>query len=409
MCSIRVLMVVTGVAITIAPITAQITRPGSTSAGGSLGGGSIGGTNSPSGTIGGTTGGIPNSTSNPNSTIPDANRRPIFLSGKVMLNDGTLPGERVAIESVCNNRRHIEGYTDSKGRFSFQFGQERGLFDDASDDSPASRAAAGRINSGGVTQNALMSCEIHAALPGFRSDSISLATHQYLDNPELGTIVLHRLANVEGLTISATSALAPKDARKDYEKGLEALKKNKDDEAQKDFEKAVQLYPKYATAWFELGKLHEKANQLDEARKAYMQAGEADAKYINPYERLYMLAYKDSKWQEVVEESDHVIRLNPYDFPNAYFFNAVANLRLNHLEPAEKSAREAVKLDTKGENPKVNYVLGVILANKQDFAGAAEYLRTYLKAVPNDPDNVKIRQQLADVEQQSAQAKSAPN
>jgi tetratricopeptide (TPR) repeat protein len=405
----RVLAIVTGVAaLTVAPIAAQITRPGGISGGGSLGGGATG---SPNGSIGGTTGGIPN-TSNTNSPFPDAtspNTHPIFLSGKVVLSDGTLPSDRVMIESVCNNRRHAEGYTDSKGRFSFQLGQERSVFDDASDDPTGSRGGLGtRANSpGGIRQNDLQSCEIRASLAGFRSDSIPLINHRYLDNPDLGTIVLHRLANVEGLTISATSALAPKDARKDYEKGLEALKKNKTEEAQKDFEKSVELYPKYASAWFELGKIHEQANQLDDARKAYTQATEADSKYINPYERLFMLAFKDSKWQEVSDESDHVIHLNPYDFPSAYFYNAMANLRLNKLDLAEKSAREAVKLDSKGENPRVNYVLGVILANKQDFTGAAECIRAYLKAVPNDPDNEKIRQQLADIEQ-SAQAKAPP-
>jgi tetratricopeptide (TPR) repeat protein len=396
----RVLAIVTGAALTVAPIAAQISRPGGTSSGGSLGG-----TTPTNGTIGSSTGGISNASTNTNSPFPDANTHPIFLSGKVVLSDGTLPSGQVLIESLCNNRRRAEGYTDPKGRFSFQFGQNREVFDDASESSMGSRPLGSRANSpGGGRQLDLQNCEIRASLPGFRSDSISLFNHQYLDNPELGTIILHRLENVEGLTISATTALAPKDARKDYEKGLEALKKNKAEEAQKDFEKSVELYPKYAVAWFELGKIHEQANRPGEARTAYAHAIEADAKYINPYERLYMLAFKDSKWQEVADGSDHVIRLNPYDFPSAYFYNAMANIRLNKLDLAEKSAREAVKLDTKGENPKANYVLGVILANKRDFAAAAECLRAYLKAVPNDPDNERIRQQLDEIEQ-SAQAK----
>jgi tetratricopeptide (TPR) repeat protein len=401
----RVLATVTGVVLTVAPIAGQISRPGGISGGGSIGGSPSG---SPNGSIGGTTGGnYPSNTNSPfpDSTSPNGNTRPIFLSGKVVLDDGTPLGDRVLIESVCAGRRHAEGYTDAKGRFSFQFGQERNTFDDASEDSTMSRGPGQRANqSGGLRQNELQNCDIQASLPGFRSDAISLAGHRYLDNPELGTIILHRLAHVEGLTISVTSALAPKDARKDYEKGLEALKKNKVEEAQKDFEKSVQVYPKYAAAWFELGKIHEQAKQLDEAGKAYTQATAADPKYVNPYERLCVLAFKASRWPEVAEESDQIIHLNAYDFPQAYFFNAVANLRLNKLDLAEKSAREAVKLDTKGENPQVNYVLGAVLAGEGDFAGAAEYLRAYLKAAPNDPDIERIRQQLADIEQ-SAQAK----
>src|SRR5690349_5671617 len=53
---------------------------------------------------------------------PEANR-PIFLSGKVVMDDGTKPPEPVAIERVCNGVVRREQFTDSKGHFSFQLGQ----------------------------------------------------------------------------------------------------------------------------------------------------------------------------------------------------------------------------------------------------------------------------------------------
>src|SRR5260370_4104550 len=37
-----------------------------------------------------------------------------FLSGKVMLSEGTPPPDPVLIERVCNSNTHPEGYTDSK-------------------------------------------------------------------------------------------------------------------------------------------------------------------------------------------------------------------------------------------------------------------------------------------------------
>jgi tetratricopeptide (TPR) repeat protein len=243
-----------------------------------------------------------------------------------------------------------------------------------------------------------MNCELRAVLPGFRSDSISLSTQHYMDNPDIGTIVLHRLANVEGLTTSATSALAPKESRKAYEKGLEAEKKSKPDEAQKEFEKAVETYPKYASAWFELGKIYEQRDHIDEARKAYSQALAADSKFINPYERLYMIAVKEAKWQEVADTTDHIMRLNPYDFPNAYYFNAAANLQLHKLDVAEKSARQAVELDTAHRNPKADYILGIILADQGKFSESTEHLRAYLRAVPNAPDAELVKKQLAQAE-----------
>jgi len=75
------------------------------------------------------------------------------------------------------------------------------------------------------------------------------------ESTDVGRLVLHRLGQVEGLTISATSAMAPKDAQKAFEKGRDKAAKQKWDEARPFFEKAVQIYPKYAVAWFELGSI----------------------------------------------------------------------------------------------------------------------------------------------------------
>ena len=58
--------------------------------------------------------------------------RPVFLSGKVVMEDGTPPPDAVTIERVCGGSVRPEGYTDSKGRFSFQLGQNQGMMADAS-------------------------------------------------------------------------------------------------------------------------------------------------------------------------------------------------------------------------------------------------------------------------------------
>ena len=62
----------------------------------------------------------------------DLGSRAMYLSGKVQMDDGTPPPQSVTIERVCGGYRKAEAYTDSKGRFSFQFGQEQGITEDAS-------------------------------------------------------------------------------------------------------------------------------------------------------------------------------------------------------------------------------------------------------------------------------------
>src|SRR4029077_651693 len=326
--------------------------------------------------------------------------RPIFISGKVALSDGTAPSEPVKIERVCNGSPRLEARTDRKGRFSFQLGQNL-EFQDASANGQdgfgggfgAPRGPGFGSNSS-LRDNNLFGCELRATLPGYRSDPVSLANIHYLDNPDLGTIILHPIAHVEGLTVSATTALAPKDARKAYEKGLEAAGKKNPDEAQKDFEKAVAVYPKYAAAWFALGQINEQRDHGEEARKAYDQSIAADSKFVPPYERLSFMALKESKWQEMADTTDHMLQLNPYDYPSGYYLSSVAHLQLQHLDVAAKNAREAIRLDPLKKNARVHYVLGLILAQKREFTASAESLQTFLNADPSAPDADIVRKQL---------------
>jgi len=375
--------------------------------GGTVGGSATG--NTPN--IGGANTRTPSITTPPGSNVPE--QRPIFISGKVALSDGTAPSEQVKIERVCNGSPRLEARTDRKGRFSFQLGQNL-EFQDASANGQDGFGGGFGVPRGpafgsnaSLRDNNLFGCELRATLPGYRSDPVSLANIHYLDNPDLGTIILHPIAHVEGMTVSATTALAPKDARKAYEKGLEAAAKKNPDEAQKDFEKAVAVYPKYAAAWFALGQINEQRDHGEEARKAYDQSIAADSKFVPPYERLSYMALKESKWQELADTTDHMLQLNPYDYPSGYYLSSVANLQLQHLDVAEKNAREAIRLDPLKKNARVHYVLGLILAQKREFTASAESLQTFLNADPNAPDADIVRKQLEKVEA-AAKEKNPP-
>lgn len=331
-------------------------------------------------------------------------RQPVFLSGKVMLDDGTAPPDTVVIETVCGGVVRPQAYTDSKGRFSFQVGQNTNMMMDASVSSvdtpfPRGGTAGSSSSLGGRSGGPdMMGCELRATLAGFRSDLLNLSGRRAMDNPEVGTIVLHRLGNVEGTTISFTSLQAPKDAKKAYEKGLDALKKQKWAEAQNTLQKAVEIYPKYAAAWFELGRSYHAQNNIEQARNAYAKSVEADAKFVKPYMQLAAIAANERKWDDVERYTSELLRLDPVDYAPAYFYNSVANFNLKKLDAAEKSAREGVKLDSQHQMPKMEHVLGVILANKQDYVGAAQYLRGYLEHAPNAQDVDMVRKQLAEVE-----------
>jgi len=254
-----------------------------------------------------------------------------------------------------------------------------------------------------ANQRSLQDCELSAALPGFTSQIIELSRVQGDQHSDVGRVVLHRLSQVEGLTISATSAAAPEAAKKAFEKGLKQEKNNKLDDAQQSFVKAVSLYDKYAIAWYELGRVQLQKNDTQSARHSFDQSLAADSKYVSPYRALAQLAAKEKQWQVVVEQTGKVVALNPINFPDAWLLNAVGYFFLENFEAAEKSARQGVKLDEEHHFPKLEYLLALVLVQKHGYAEAAEHVRKYIAFSTNPPDIEDGKKELAQIE------KLAPN
>ena len=365
------------------------------------------------------TGRTPNTT--PNRTIPstiDNSTRNIYITGNVILDDGTPPPQPVTIERICNNTARAQGYTDTKGRFSFQLGDTSGVLQDAtqrgSSDPLAARQITTNTGAGGINPRLgngsdirLDGCELRAVLAGFRSDTVSLAGRRLMDDPKVGTIVLHRLGEVEGTAVSVTTLQAPKDARRAYEKGRQYLRKNNLTDAADEYLKAVKIYPKYAEAWYELGMLQALNKDTERCRESFTKAMEADAKFVNPYIPLIELAAMDENWTEVVDFSTRLLKLDPVDYPIAYFYQATANVKLGQYEIAEKSARAGEKMDTTHRYPKLEQILAVILAHKKEYAGAIEHLRAYLLYAPDASDAERMKTEVVRLERLAGSAQEA--
>ena len=78
------------------------------------------GTRTPAGGAGGTGSrgpSLPSGQSNNIPTTPNFSQHPLFLSGKVSMEDGTAPPDST-IQLVCHSSPRSIGHTDSKGGFS---------------------------------------------------------------------------------------------------------------------------------------------------------------------------------------------------------------------------------------------------------------------------------------------------
>ena len=336
----------------------------------------------------------------PRTPTPDTSLQPTFIFGKVLLDGGNTPPEPVIIERVCSGTAHREGYTDSKGQFQFQLGQNPG-FQDASE-SDVSLFPGDRQTNSKMSQDArrmlAQGCEFRAVLPGFQSSTVMLKLQGNSWNYDVGTIFLKRMDSVQGATISMTTMNAPKDAKSAYEKAEKAFAQNKFSDAEKELNKAVQIYPNFAAAWSLLGNIHQDQNRLEEAIQNYNHALAADPQFVNPAFGLGLIAMQEKRWQEAAQFTSQVSKLNAPAFPSAYFYNAVSNYNLGKFDLAEESARKFKTLDTEHRHPDICLLLGEILTRKQDYAGAAQEMRDFLTISPNAPNAQEIKAKAENLE-----------
>ncbi len=355
-----------------------------------------------------------------NSEPPDAPRMQKrhhlqFVSGSVVHDDGTPPLAGTFVERVCSGHVKREAEVDSKGNFSFQVGAAN-VIPDASDDTAhgkdvlwnkASQELSGPFGVASASSSTLAGCELQAELAGYRSSKIPLGQFQTTNDINVGTIVLRPVDKVRGTTVSLTSMQAPKKAKKAYARAEREFRKKQTQEAVKHLELAVDIFPRYAAAWFELGGLYHQQQRTEEARRAYLKAVEADSNYVKPYVELARIAVLRQKWLDAAEITDRALGLDSLDFCEAYFFNALANYGLNRLDAAEQSARKGQRLDGIHRYPQLHLVLANVLYEKHDVTGALEQLHSYLKYAPSAANSGEVQSRIQELERETASRSDA--
>jgi len=178
---------------------------------------------------------------NPSDRLVTMEFNSLVISGRVRLPDGAPPAQLVIVERICKGANQDGGFADAKGRFSFDLGvlnrsfMQRSVVEAQSNNQVAPKQ---------INPEDLEGCVVRASLSGYRSQSVALASAGATQKTQLGTIVLEPFGKEEAPALSASDAQAPKNARKEYEKGLDAAAKANWPGAMESFQKATTQYPK---------------------------------------------------------------------------------------------------------------------------------------------------------------------
>ncbi|MEN6601827.1 MAG: VWA domain-containing protein [Bryobacteraceae bacterium] len=301
------------------------------------------------------------------------------------MEDGSAPPQRVAIERACGDQRtHIETLAGRDGRYALRRSVVLGSID-----APSSGTRTDAVITGANT------CELRAVLAGFESTKINIDDWVRSGAVSLPTLMLgkhglqDRLRQEQGKEV-------PREALKAWAQASKSIEAQKWPEAERQLRDLTRRHPNVAQAWYLLGTVQESAKNPADARRSYLRASSIDPQWLEPYAAVARLDMELKDWKAAVQSTTRWIEADKRQaHPEAYIENALARLRTRDLDSAEKSAREAIRIDQKGLMPRAEYVLAAILLERRDRAGAIEHLERYLKLAPSTANAGTVRELIA--------------
>jgi len=179
-------------------------------------------------------------------------------------------------------------------------------------------------------------------------------------------------------------------ARNAFEKGLQRLAKHDAVGSLTQFERATTGFPDYYEAYYHIGVADLKLGREEEAAQAFQTAIIlSGGRYVWAQFALGLLLCRRGEYAE----AETVIRqgLDLDGSPAVgHLFLGVALFRLNRLEEAEKSAREA--LLRKPGFAWAYLVLADVHGRRGEYARQLQNLDEYLKLEPDGPASKRVRE-----------------
>jgi tetratricopeptide (TPR) repeat protein len=142
------------------------------------------------------------------------------------------------------------------------------------------------------------------------------------------------------------------DARALYERGMDAYRHNRDEEAVEDFRRAVEAAPDFAEGYYRLGLAYNVTRQADEADKAFEQGVKAfekmtkqDPKNSDAYYFLGLCYEKLGKYDDAVKALKEAVKNSPDENDDKYFELAQAHYKLAQYDESVRALNKTLEIN----------------------------------------------------------------
>ncbi len=182
------------------------------------------------------------------------------VSGRVLTDDGLPLPDSAAVHLVCDGG--LSGRADLDEAGTFQLPLEREI----------------------------AHCAVRIAAPGYRTAEVGLEALPA--DPAIPAAVLYRLGKGDGESLSRSHLAAPQEAVRHYHLAVRELRRGPAADsaaALSALSSAVDAFPQYAQAWFEIGRLRLASGEPSEAAEAFANSIASDPWFVSPYEPLVLL------------------------------------------------------------------------------------------------------------------------
>lgn len=206
-----------------------------------------------------------------------------------------------------------------------------------------------------------------------------------------------------GSSVPDEPLLAPK-AKEALDKGLQALKDNKLDQAQKHLDEAMKLAPSHPDVLYGRAVLCLKRSDWSDAQSLLEKATQLDPKHAPALAALGMAFVNSGKFDQAIPPLQQSLALEPAKW-ETHWALAKAYYHQQQYEEALKESQEGWT-ECHGAAPEIQLLLAQSLTAVGRYEDAAQTLRDFLKNHPDGPRADTARRWLA---QLAAETKARPD